>query len=756
MTDIVQRHAGYVGGVDATDKVCGTVKYAGDLTAPAMVYVAPVLAPTSSGVLLGLDVEEAKASPGVVGVFTAQDARGSNRFGPILKNQPVLLAVGERIRYWGDTLALVVASSPQTARRAAAKVRVDFRETPGVFSPEEALAENAPLVHEDQPGNLCAEDELVVGMPDQAMAEADVVVEYELSVPPQEHAFMEPEAAVVEFDTAGRVVLFSCTQDPYYFRREISQAVGLEPEELRIVATTMGGAFGGKEEVTLQAQAVLAALLTHRPVKMVYEREQSFRVHPKRHPLRMRARIGTGVDGRIRAMTVDFVGDAGAYTGKSPVVLAIVLHALSGPYLIPNLRFHGRMAYTNNIPNGACRGYGQPQSCVLREGAMDALAERLGLDPVEIRTRNALDMGDTAGTPWVAMDTPSTLGRMLARALEAAGPLPVPSQPGLLCGRGIAAAMPLFDTASLPGGDMMDSTVGVEVRPEGRVVVRSSGVDIGQGIRGMLANIAAATFGVNVAQVDVFLGDTDSCPNSGPTVASRQTCVSGGALLAAADKIKAAMAEEASPLLDVPTEELVFQDGMVGLDEPPNGSIPFADLARRCYVHGRYLYAESEAPEQSALIGHTSVATVADVEVDMETGVTRVTRLSLAHDTGRAINRRAAEGQLIGGAVMNMGWVLGEGFVQTNGRIESPSLGECLLPLACDCPPMVLSMWEEPYPPGPLGAKGVAEHGSMSTAPAILNAIHAACGVWPDSYPVTPELLLKKMAAARRAVGIAS
>jgi CO/xanthine dehydrogenase Mo-binding subunit len=737
------------GSADVGDKLRGAVRYAGDFSAPSMVYVVPVLAPTSSAVVLGIDTTSAEHSGGVVRVITARDALGSNRYGPIVKSQPVLLAVGERVRYWGDTLALVAAESPSAAREAASKVRVAYRDLPGVFSAVEALEEGAPLLYEDQPGNLCAEDELVVGNPDEALAAADLIAECELEVPAQEHAFLEPEAAFVNFDEDGRVVLFSCTQDPHYFHREISQAVGVARADLRVVATTMGGAFGGKEEVTLQAQAVLAALLTRRPVKMVYSREESFRIHPKRHPLRMKARIGSDRNGRVTVMDVDFVGDAGAYMGKSPVVLSIVLHALSGPYYLPNLRFHGRMAYTNNIPNGACRGYGQPQACVLREVAVDRLAELAGMDPIETRRINALSEGQPAGTPWVTMDTPSTLERVLQEALAGAGREKMSTRPGVVCGRGVACAMPLFDTASLPAGDMMDSTVAVEVLRDGSVVIQSSGVDFGQGIRGMLATYAAESFGVDVTQVRVVLGDTDVCPNSGPTVASRQTCVSGGALLAAATKIRSAMCEAAAALLATEPEDILFEGGKVRSKKDADQAVPFEQLARRCWDEGVRLRAESDAPPQPALIGHTFVATVADVEVDTVTGETSVTHLSLAHDIGRAIDPQAARGQIIGGAIMNLGWVLVEGFEQRDGRLLTPSLGECLICTAADVPRVEVTFLECPYPPGPSGAKGVAEHGSMSTAPAILNAIHDACGVRLTQFPVTPERLLTAMSRMR-------
>jgi len=738
------------------DRLRGAVRYAADLSDPAMLHAVPVLAPAPSALLLGVDSAVAERAPGVLRVLTAADVPGSNRFGPIAKSQPVLVAPGERIRYWGDTVALVVAETEAAARRAAALVRVDHQEVTGVYDPVEGLLPGAPLVYEDCPQNVCAEDALLFGDPESELARAEVVVDCELHIPAQEHAFLETEAAFVSFDAAGRLVLASCMQDPFYFRHEIAQAVGLPLDELRVVATAMGGAFGGKEEVTLQAHAVVAAWATGRPVRMVYSREESFRVHPKRHPMTMRGWLGASRRGDVTAFEVDFVGDAGAYMGKSPVVLSIVLHALGGPYFLPNARFHGRMVYTNNTPNGACRGYGQPQACLIREVLFDRLAERLGMDPAVLRERNALTVGQTATTPWVVMDRPSGLGRVMREALRLAGEPPVLPRPGFVTGRGLAAAMPLFDRASLPAGDMRDRTALVEMRSDGSVRACASGVDFGQGIGETLAILVAEVFGLDPARVELVLGDTDECPNTGPTVASRQTCVSGGALVSAAQQIKVRLAERGAELLGVPPDRLVFAGGAVYAAGEAERSVSVSQLARALRAEGVELRVEGAAPRTAAAIGHTFVATVADVEVDTLTGKIRVTQLSLAHEIGRAINPPAARGQIIGGASMNTGWMLREGFSHFSGRPVTPTMGEYLIGTAEEMPWVEVSLLEDDgIGTGNgeetdllRGVRGVAEHGSMSTAPAILNAIKDACAVRADLLPVTPERLLEALSGA--------
>jgi CO/xanthine dehydrogenase Mo-binding subunit len=617
---------------------------------------------------------------------------------------------------------------------------VDYEELPAVTGIRAAMAEGAPSVHADVLDNVCARGELVMGDVTAGFAEADVIIEETVHTPRQEHAYLEPEAALAHADGHGRIVLHSCLQDPFYFGYDIAQAVGLPANRLRVVATPLGGGFGGKDDITLQAHAVLLALHTGSPARMVYSREESILVHPKRHPMEIRLKIGATDAGFLTALEADLFTDAGAYTGRSPVVVTVALHSLSGPYAIPNLELHGTALFTNNLITGACRGYGQPQSSVAREVVLDLLAARLGIDPVKLRKANALGRDDRPGTPLAKLDSEPSIRQVMDAALAEAGP-PPPASPGRRAGRGVACAMPLFDIGALPSLGLAGVSVGVEMMVDGTVKVMSSAVDMGQGVRSALAMMAAEEFGVAPEQVAVLLGDTDVTPKSGPSTASRQTYVSGNALIAAARALKERMSAEAAEQLGAPIESLEFREGAVRVTGEPERAVALAELARHCYYRAINLREESWFKAAHALIGHTFVATVADVEVDPVTGETGVRRLTVAHDIGKAINPTAVRGQLIGGGVQSMGWALTEDLGQEGCRVTTPSFSEYVLPTAADIPEVRAVLVENPYPTGPFGAKGVGEHATVTTAPAILNAIHQATGVMVLDFPAGPETL---------------
>ncbi|MCL5943025.1 MAG: xanthine dehydrogenase family protein molybdopterin-binding subunit [Actinobacteria bacterium] len=729
--------------LEGSQKLRGEIKYAGDLSVPGMLHGVTLFNPAPRALIKAIDVSEARKLPGVV-VVTAADVAGSNRFGPVKRDQPVLVGPGEEARFVGDALALIAAESLALAREARKRIMVDYEELPAVGSIGEAMSAGAQAVHADVPDNVCARGELAMGDVEAGFAQAAVIVEETVVTPRQEHAYLEPEAALVTFDERGRVVLYSCVQDPYYFAYDVAQAVGLPANRVRVVATALGGGFGGKDDITLQAHAVLLALHSGRPVRMVYSREESIRTHPKRHPMEIRLKLGATAAGFLTAMEAQVYTDAGPYTGRSPVVLTVALHSLSGPYAIPNLKLRGTAFFTNNLVTGACRGYGQPQTTAAREIVLDLLATRLSIDPVRLRKANALSSGDRPGTPLAKLDSEPSVRQVIDAALTQAGPPPAPA-PGRRYGRGVACAMPLFDIGALPSLGLAGVSVGVEMMVDGSVIVTSSAVDMGQGIRSALAMMAAEEFGIEHERVTVLLGDTDTSPKSGPTTGSRQTYVSGNAMLAAARELKARMLAEAAEQLETAPDRLEFREGAVRVTDEPVRALPLGDLARHCYYRGINLREESWFKAGQATIGHTFVATVADVEIDTTTGDVQVRRLVTAHDIGKAINPTAVRGQLIGGSVQSLGWALMENLAQEAGRVLTPSLSEYLIPTAVDVPEVEAVLVENPYPTGPFGAKGVGEHASVTTAPAILNAIHTATGVMIRHYPATPETLARAL-----------
>ncbi len=737
MTVDAYRSIGRSISLEGPDKARGRTKYAGDLSMPGMLHGLPVLTPVPRALITAVDVSGARELPGVV-VVTAADIAGSNRFGPTKPDQPVLVAEGEEVRYVGDAVALVAAEDLWVAEEARRRVRISYEERAPVDGIRAALAGVAAPVHADVPDNVCARSQLAMGDVDEGFRLADVVIEETVLTPRQEHAYLEPEAALAYLDERDRLVILSCLQDPYYFGYDIAQSLGLPANRVRVIATPLGGGFGGKDDITLQAHAALLALHARRPVRMVYSREESILIHPKRHPAEIRIKLGATRAGLLTALQAEVFTDAGAYSGRSPVVVLVALHSMSGPYAIPHLRLEGTALFSNNLITGACRGYGQPQSTVAREIVLDLLAERLGVDPITLRKMNSLREGQRPGTPFANLDSEPSLVEVIDAAVTRAGPPPEP-RPGRKAGRGIACAMPLFDIGALPSLGLAGVSVAVEMMVDGSIVVCDSAVDMGQGVRSALAMMAAEEFGVAAEDVTVLLGDTDLCPKSGPTTGSRQTYVSGNALLQAARLLKERLMVAAAEKLEVDPGTLEFREDAIRVVGDPGRMMTLSDLARCCYYRGVNLRQESWFKAGQAIIGHTFVATVADVDVDPATGETEVRRLVTAHDIGKAINPAAVRGQLIGGSVQSMGWALTEDLAQDACRVTTPSLSEYLVPTAADVPEVEAVLVENAYPTGPYGAKGVGEHATVTTAPAILNAMHQATGVMVREFPATPE-----------------
>jgi CO/xanthine dehydrogenase Mo-binding subunit len=738
--------------IDGWEKVTGKTLYAGDLSFPRMAHAKAFFSQRPHARILSMDLDKAEQLEGVIHIFTARDIGGSNAFGATKPHQPVLVPIGGIARFLGDALALVVAEDERIAQGAAELIRVEYEDLLGVFSIDGALSPDAPLIHPDSPGNICAVQEMAMGEVDKGFSQSDVIVDEWVLTSRQEHAYLEPEAAVGTIDPSGQIVLYSCIQDPHYFAADIAQAVGIPMSCLRIVGTSMGGGFGGKNDITLQVFVALAVQRLRRPVKMVYSREESFIASVKRHPMKIRVRLGATQDGKIKAMAGEILADAGPYSGRSPVVITVATHSFSGPYAIPNLKIAAKAVYTNNPVGGACRGYGQPQSSFAREIVMDRLAKRLKMDPVELRRKNFLGKGDRVGTPLVNLDSPVSMPKVLDQVLEAAGPPQPSSRPDRIPGRGVACVMPLFDIAALPSLGLMGAGVAVQLMSDGTLKVYSTAVEMGQGITTVLVQIAAHEFGLTGEEISVTLGDTDLAQKSGPTTASRQTYVSGNALLMALGKLKERLAEKAAPLLDEAPEKILFQDGEVVSPERGKG-ISLRELAKRCYYEGVNLREESWFSPNHAMIGHTFMATVADVEIDPKTGQVSVKQLVNGHDTGRAIYTQGALGQLIGGSVMSLGWALNEDFVSEKGRPVTESFSEYLVPTAMDVLDVRGTILEDPYPTGPYGAKGVGEHATVSTTPAIINAINQATGCFFHDLPVTPEKIFWRLGKTKSKAG---
>ncbi|MGB9722589.1 MAG: molybdopterin cofactor-binding domain-containing protein [Chloroflexia bacterium] len=738
---------------DVRAKVTGRARYAADLRFEGLLYAAVLRSAHPHARILRLDVERARTMPGVVAVLTADDIPGRRTHGVLRPDWPVLVGVGEKVRYIGDALAVVVAETPAQAEEARAAVAVEYEVLPGVFSPEAALAEGAPQVHEG--GNLLKHIRVRKGDVAAGLAQAEVIVEETFRTPTVEHAFLEPEAAVAVPELApGQegVTVYVGSQIPFADREQVAASLSLPLERVRVVQTAVGGAFGGKEDISVQIHAALAAWKTGRPVKLVLSREESIRVHPKRHATTIHLRVGATREGRLTAVQAEIYGDAGAYASLSEAVMTRTATHAAGPYIVPNVAVDCYAAYTNNPPSGAMRGFGVPQATFAIETALDMLAEKVGLHPLELRRRNALRPGATTATGQLLRESVGLL-ETIDRVEEAVRSLGeevlLPSGPDRRRAWGFACCM---KNVGLGGGVPDSAGATVLVTEEGRLSVRIGAAEVGQGVVSIAAQIAAEVLGVPLERVDMVVGDTLLTPDGGATTASRQTFVTGNAVQLAAEEVRAILAGAASEALDCPPDRLAFVEGTIV--SPEGRRLTLAEAARLAREEGRPAQSTRiYTPPPTTPLGEPGddhfaygfATQAALVEVDLRSGSVRVLKVVAAHDVGRAINPQAVIGQLEGGVVMGMGYALSEELVLEEGQVRNADLRRYRLPRAPLIPEVIPILVEAHHSEGPFGAKGVGEITSIPTAPAITSAIYAAAGVRITRIPATPERVLEAL-----------
>ena len=743
---------------DFVDKVEGSLLYAADWQLPGLLHGKVVRAEVPCARIAGMEVSAARALPGVVAVLTAADVpwnqvleRPTGGLGELAVAMPVLAA--DRVRYQGEPIALIAAVTAQIAEQAAELIDVEYDDLPGVFDPERALEPGAPLVHDQ--GNLLVSWMIARGDAAAALAAADVVVEGEYRTQRVEHAYLEPEAGVGWVDTSGVITLRVSTQVIEH-APTIATILGLPQSKLRVISTYMGGGFGGKEDMTVEPYLALLVWRTRRPVRMVWERQESIMASTKRHPFILRYRTGVQRDGSIVAQEVDIVGDAGAYPYLSPRVLFAACATASGPYRVPNVHHRARAVFTNNAPTSAFRGFGAMQVTFGYEQQMDRIAERLGLTPQAVRERNFLNKGDTIPT-GERLDTAVAAGQCLRRALAALGEPARPSGPGRRIGRGFAVNMQPYGR-TVWFHDRASCWISLEA--DGSLLLRSGITDLGAGQAASLAQIASEVLGVPLGEIGVHIGDSQLTPPAGGTFATRQLYMSGNAALAAARALRAGLLPVAAELLGAVPDDLVFEDGMVRERDTGAGrGIRLAELAAACQqrsvptAHLGTWYAgtgtfDPATGQGASFPDYTFGAHAADVEVDTETGQVRVLGYAAAHDVGRAINPLRVEGQIQGGAYQGLGYALGEEIVVDDGQVASTLLASYLLPNAADLPDVRVIVVESGEGKGPFGARGIGEPPIGNPAATIANAVAAATGVRVTQLPITPERLLAALDAA--------
>jgi selenium-dependent xanthine dehydrogenase len=724
---------------DARAKATGEAVFAADLYLEGMLHGKVLRSRYPHARVLRVDASKAKALPGVVAVLTAADVPGARNHGLLRNDWPVLAY--DKVRYVGDAIALVAAETEQIAEAALELIEIDYGPLPVVASAEAALAEDAPLIHEE--GNVLKHLTFQRGDVEAAFAQADIVIENEYHTPAGDHSFLEPEAGVATVDDEGNVTVYAGSQIPFDDQRQIAASLALPLEKVRVVQTQVGGAFGGKEDIHVQIHVALLAQATGRPAKLVFTRQESMIVHPKRHATVIRLKTGATKAGKLLAVQAHIVGDTGAYASLGePVMTRTATHA-SGPYEVPNFKVDCYAVHTNNPPAGAYRGFGVPQATFASETQMDILAEKLRMSPFELRRINALKVGATTATGQTLRESVGLL-ECLERVESQIPNLQSPiSNLQSRRGWGVACA---FKNVGLGGGLADSAGAEVELLDDGRAIVRAGAAEVGQGLVGVLTQMVVEELGVDYGKVEVILGDTGQCLDGGPTTASRQTYVTGNAVRYAARQVRQALADAAAEELDAAPDPLIFQGERVSRADGRSISLEGAiALARR---EGRSLDASHiYTPPRTVPLGEEGdkyfaygyAAQAAQVEVDITNGKVKVLKVIAAHDVGRAINPMAVEGQLEGGVMMGLGYALTEEFKVEEGRVLSDSLAKYKVPRIHQIPEIVPIIVEHETADGPYGAKGVGEITSIPTTAAITNAIYAACGARIFSLPATPK-----------------
>jgi CO/xanthine dehydrogenase Mo-binding subunit/aerobic-type carbon monoxide dehydrogenase small subunit (CoxS/CutS family) len=732
--------------LDAEAKVRGTARYADDDAPPGTLDIALVRSPHAHAEILAVDARPALGEPGVLGVLTAADVPGENAHGVILDDQPVFC--DRVVRYAGDVVAAVVGEGREAATAGARAVRVHYRPLAAIESVAAARDPAAPPLHGT--GNLLAQPVLRRGDAMAALAGAAVVVESRIRTPWIEHAYLEPEAGVAWLEADGTIVLRVSTQTPYLDRDATARVLGVAPARVRVVQAVTGGGFGGKLDLSVQPYLALAVTRFRRPARLVFSREESMLATTKRHPYRVAVRLGATAGGRFTALAADIEGDTGAYASWGPtVILRACVHA-SGPYAVPDVLARGTLWYTNHAPAGAMRGFSTPQLAVATEGAIDELALRLGVDPIELRLRNALRRGSTTASGQVLED-----GVGLVETLEAVraararlareAPLAPPEGPWV-AGEGVASMWYGLGNTGLPN----PAEVRLELEPDGRIHLFTTAVDIGQGSTTILAQILAGTLALDLDRIRVTAGDTGLAPDSGKTSASRVAFVVGNAVRDAAAALAKTVREEGAGLLGVPPDAVELRQGRVGRADG-GGSVGLDTIARALRARqGPWAVRGWFDPRTTALDAdgqgapyqaYAFATQLVELLVNRETGEVRVRRVIAAHDVGRALNPQAAEGQIEGGVVMGLGFALTEAYLPA----RTLNFSTYLIPTARETPEIVPLLVEVPDPAGPCGAKGVGEPAMIATAPAVLNAIARAAGVRLRRLPATPERVFRAM-----------
>jgi CO/xanthine dehydrogenase Mo-binding subunit len=716
--------------VDALGKVTGITRFSGDLSIPGMLHMKILFARRPHARVIKVDIQEAICVKGVVAIYTAKDVP-VNEYGLQKNDQPVLCGPGssrvdgDLVRFIGDQVAAIIAETEEIAGQARDLIKIEFEDLPVVTDPVAAMQPGSEIIHPELgTSNICVHDKIRKGDIELGFSLANTIVEDEYQVPVQEHAYLQPEAGIAYLDENGRITVQVGGQWTKTDQDQIAHALNRSPDTIRVIYPAIGGAFGGREDLSVQILLALAVMKLNKPVKIIWTRQESIIGHGKRHAMIIKSRWGANKDGKLVAASTEIIADAGAYMYTSNKVLGNSTITSSGPYFIPNMKTDVYGVYTNNVPGAAFRGFGAPQALFMAESQMNKLAEKMGIDPVEFRRINALKDGDTLSVGTV-VPGPVTISRVIDEAASKFGwfksedDKPI-SRSGkqeihMVRGKGFACG---FKNVGFSFGYKENCWAGIELRGKSKieeVILRHGSAEVGQGNHTVMIQMAAEATGVPMEKIKLVASDTASSNNSGSASASRMTFMSGNAIKGAAALALKKWKDEIRPAA---AEFVYFAPETTPFDQETGYSTP------------NFAYAY--------------VAQAVELELDKETGIVRLIRVVSANDVGKAINPALVEGQIEGAIVQAQGYTILENYQTRDGYVLTDQLSTYLIPTILDIPEKIeLVIVEVPDPIGPWGARGLGELPFLPLAPAITAALHDATGVWFNEFPLTPERILR-------------
>lgn len=752
--------------LEGREKASGSAQYIADLYRPNMLHGAVHQSPHAHARILGYDLSAAQAIPGVRAIVTGDDLDDHRRMGAFIKDEHAL-AKG-RVRYVGEPVVAVAADTETIARQAAAAIVVNYEELSAALSPEEALAPEAAVIHEEAAayikvfdtgtqGNLCSRTSFREGDIEQGWRDSDRIFEAHYETQPQAHVSIEPCGALAEIDASGRITLWSANQSVFRVQANVSESLGIPMSRLRCLTPRIGAGFGNKMEPHIQPITVMLAMKARRPVKLILSREQDFEMVRARHPFKIRVKTGVKQDGTLVAREVELLADGGAFSDDSPGVLGYALLMSCGPYRIPHAYCHGRLAYTNKMRFGAFRGFGVPQVTFATETQLDEIADVLGIDPIELRLKNLKQAGDC----WLGGQEilSNSLAECVKRVREASS---WDTTPRRIDEGGSRRALGMSCSSHISG--LLSTGAIVRLLEDGTVLLNTGAVDIGQGSNTVLSQMCAEALQIPLDRVSIASPDTDGSPYNWGTTASRVTYMTGIAVVRAAAEVERQIKEQAAEILECGPEDLeLIPGGLVAVKGVAQRNVSFAAISGRAHwaaggpiigSHSWVYDTKTIDPKRASVVGLPFAqigafvfnAMAVDVSVDETTGRSRVNRAWSACDVGRAINPKMVEGQIEGAFVQGLGFALFEEMVWHGPQISNPTLMDYKIPTFIEAPSELYSIIVElDDPTGPFGAKSVGEIGINGVAAAITNAVNRCTGARLRALPLTSERVLTGM-----------